>query len=120
MRIRWFNCADSKKNFLINQDATDLYRNAYEQMLEQIIVFIFYFMNYLFQVDPTKGTVGFGAGLHGWAFTLKEFAEMYASKFKIEVDKLMKRLWGDNFFSPTDKKWAKSGGEGKINFNYFE
>merc|ERR1711894_628183 len=32
-------------------------------------------------VDPTKGTVGFGAGLHGWAFTLKEFSEFYASKF---------------------------------------
>ncbi|CAF3937043.1 unnamed protein product, partial [Rotaria sp. Silwood1] len=63
------------------------------------------------QVDPTKGTVGFGAGLHGWAFTLKEFAEMYAQKFKIEVDKLMKRLWGDNFFSPTDKKWSKASGE---------
>jgi len=44
---------------------------------------------------------------------------MYASKFKIEVDKLMKRLWGDNFFSPTEKKWSKSGGEGKINFHYF-
>ncbi|CAF1054879.1 unnamed protein product [Rotaria sordida] len=66
------------------------------------------------QVDPTKGTVGFGAGLHGWAFTLKEFAEMYASKFKIEVDKLMKRLWGDNFFSPTEKKWSKGGGEGYV------
>jgi elongation factor 2 len=39
---------------------------------------------------------------------------MYASKFKIEVDKLMKRLWGDNFFSPTEKKWSKSGGEGKF------
>jgi translation elongation factor EF-G len=25
MRIRWFNCADSKKLFLINQDAADLY-----------------------------------------------------------------------------------------------
>ncbi|CAF4767053.1 unnamed protein product [Rotaria sp. Silwood1] len=66
------------------------------------------------QVDPTKGTVGFGAGLHGWAFTLKEFAEMYASKFKIEVDKLMKRLWGDNFFSPAEKKWSKGGGEGYV------
>ncbi|CAF1174379.1 unnamed protein product [Adineta steineri] len=64
------------------------------------------------QVDPTKGTVGFGAGLHGWAFTLKEFAEMYSSKFKIEVDKLMKRLWGDNFFSPSEKKWSKNGGDG--------
>jgi len=63
-------------------------------------------------VDPTKGTVGFGAGLHGWAFTLKEFAEFYASKFKIEVPKLMTRFWGDNFYSPTEKKWSKNQGEG--------
>jgi elongation factor 2 len=58
------------------------------------------------QVDPTKGTVGFGAGLHGWAFTLKEFAEIYSAKFKIEVPKLMKRFWGDNFYSPSEKKWG--------------
>lgn len=58
-------------------------------------------------VDPSIGTVGFGSGLHGWAFTLKQFAEIYASKFKIEPKKLMKRLWGDNFFSPSEKKWKK-------------
>lgn len=63
-------------------------------------------------VDPTKGTVGFGAGLHGWAFTLKEFAEFYSSKFKIEVPKLMQRFWGDNFYSPSEKKWAKTYSEG--------
>jgi elongation factor 2 len=45
----------------------------------------------LLQVDPSKGSVGFGSGLHGWAFTLKQFAEMYAEKFKIDVVKLMKR-----------------------------
>jgi len=64
------------------------------------------------QVDPTKGTVGFGAGLHGWAFTLKEFAEIYAAKFKIEVPKLMKRFWGDNFYSAAEKKWSTAAGEG--------
>jgi len=64
------------------------------------------------QVDPTKGTVGFGAGLHGWAFTLKEFAEIYAAKFKIEVPKLMKRFWGDNFYSAAEKKWSTTAGEG--------
>jgi len=64
------------------------------------------------QVDPTKGTVGFGAGLHGWAFTLKEFAEFYSSKFKIEVPKLMKRFWGDNFYSPSEKKWSTTQAEG--------
>jgi len=58
-------------------------------------------------VDPTKGTVGFGAGLHGWAFTLKEFAQFYSSKFKIETPKLMQRFWGDNYYSAEEKKWSK-------------
>jgi elongation factor 2 len=58
-------------------------------------------------VDPAKGTVGFGAGLHGWAFTLKQFAELYSSKFGIEEDKLMRRLWGDQFYNAKEKKWSK-------------
>jgi elongation factor 2 len=37
------------------------------------------------RVDPSVGNVGFGSGLHGWAFTLKQFAEMYAEKFGIQV-----------------------------------
>ena len=60
-----------------------------------------------FQVDPSKGSVGFGSGLHGWAFTLKQFSEMYAEKFGIDVVKLMKRLWGESFFNPKTKKWSK-------------
>ena len=63
-------------------------------------------------VDPAKGTVGFGSGLHGWAFTLKQFAELYADKFKIEESKLMRRLWGDQYYSAKEKKWAKMPGEG--------
>ncbi len=59
------------------------------------------------QVDPSKGSVGFGSGLHGWAFTLKQFAEMYAEKFKIDVGKLMSKLWGENFFNGKTKKWSK-------------
>merc|ERR1712038_1927544 len=31
--------------------------------------------------NVNDGSVGFGSGLHGWAFTLKQFAEMYAAKF---------------------------------------
>jgi len=65
-------------------------------------------------VGPEKGTVGFGSGLHGWAFTLKQFAELYADKFKIPVDKLMKRLWGDQFYHPKEKKWAKTHSEGYV------
>ena len=65
-------------------------------------------------MDPTKGTVGFGSGLHGWAFTLKQFAEIYASKFKIDPPKLMKRLWGDQFYNAKERKWNKTGGEGYV------
>lgn len=62
----------------------------------------------LFQIDPVLGTVGFGSGLHGWAFTLKQFAEMYVAKFAAKgdgqlsaaerakkVEDMMKKLWGD-------------------------
>merc|ERR1719159_186597 len=42
------------------------------------------------QVRPQMGTVGFGSGLHGWGFTLKEFAEMYAAKMKTEPEKKWK------------------------------
>lgn len=57
------------------------------------------------------GTVGFGSGLHGWAFTLKQFAEMYVAKFAAKgekkksdispeerskkVEEMMRKLWGD-------------------------
>merc|ERR1711963_1045443 len=58
-------------------------------------------------VDPKDGTVGFGSGLHGWAFTLKDFGKLYSSKFKMPEEKLMKRLWGDHFYSPKAKKWVK-------------
>lgn len=60
------------------------------------------------QIDPVIGTVGFGSGLHGWAFTLKQFAEMYVAKFASKgaaqmsptdrckkVEDMMKKLWGD-------------------------
>jgi elongation factor 2 len=64
-------------------------------------------------VAPENATVGFGSGLHGWAFTLKDFAKMYASNFKIDEDKMMKKLWGDHFYDETEKKWKKQAGKGK-------
>merc|ERR1712127_111329 len=41
------------------------------------------------QVDPTKGTVAFGSGLHQWAFTLKRFAKTYGQKFNVPEEKMM-------------------------------
>jgi len=65
-------------------------------------------------VDPSKGTVGFGSGLHGWAFSLKQFAEIYAKKFKMHPSKLMSRLWGDQFYHAAEKKWKKTQEEGCV------
>jgi len=59
------------------------------------------------QVYPEAGTVAFGAGLQNWAFTLAKFASMYAKKFGVAEEKLMTRLWGDNYFDPATKSWTK-------------
>merc|ERR1712147_492234 len=72
------------------------------------------------RVDVNNGSVGFGSGLHGWAFTLKQFAEMYASKFGVDVYKMMKKLWGENFFNSKTKKWSKNKDEdNKRSFNMY-
>jgi elongation factor 2 len=61
------------------------------------------------QVYPEKGTVAFGSGLHGWGFTLNKFSEMYSTKFGVAKDRMVKKLWGDNFYDPSSKKWLKKG-----------
>lgn len=71
------------------------------------------------QVYPEKGTVGFSAGLHGWAFTLPQFSRMYAKKFGVAEEKMCERLWGENYFNPAEKKWTKSGDSDFRAFNMF-
>jgi len=71
------------------------------------------------QVYPEKGTVCFSAGLHGWAFTLPQFAKMYAKKFGVDLDKMSERLWGENYFNPAEKKWTKTGDTSFRAFNMF-
>lgn len=71
-----------------------------------------------------KGTVAFGAGLQGWAFTLNQFASRYAKKFGVKKEVLMPKLWGDNFFNPKTKKWTtkhttEDGKELERAFNMF-
>ncbi len=76
------------------------------------------------QVYPEKGTVAFGSGLQGWAFTVRQFATRYSKKFGVDKSKLMERLWGDVFFNPKTKKWGKkdttaSGKKLERSFNQF-
>jgi len=60
------------------------------------------------RVAANKGSVGFGSGLHGWAFSIKQIADMFSAKFGVPTAKLMDKLWGENFFNKKTKKWSKS------------
>jgi elongation factor 2 len=57
------------------------------------------------QVVPNKGNVAFGSGKEQWAFTLTKFARIYAKKFGTDFNKMMEKLWGDNFYDAEGKKW---------------
>ena len=63
------------------------------------------------QVYPEKGTVAFGSGLHGWGFTLRQFSGRYSKKFGVAKERLMEKLWGDNYFNPKTKKWTTKGND---------
>ncbi|KAF2456243.1 P-loop containing nucleoside triphosphate hydrolase protein [Lineolata rhizophorae] len=100
----------------------DLYQN-FSRVIESVnVVIATYFDKALgdVQVYPDKGTVAFGSGLHGWAFTVRQFANRYAKKFGVDKNKMMERLWGDNYFNPKTKKWTKSS-DGTVEraFNQF-
>lgn len=89
----------------------EIYQNMV-RAIENVNVIIesYRFGDFNWQVDPVKGTVAFGSGLHQWGFTLKVFARFYASKFKTTEDKIVEKLWGDWVFSTVgDKsKWISS------------
>merc|ERR1712142_476021 len=75
------------------------------------------------QVKPDNGTVGFGSGLHGWGFTLKEFAEMYNSimefkketytklleKLDVKLDVEERQLEGKPLLKTVMRKWLPAG-----------
>ncbi|KAF5344585.1 hypothetical protein D9758_013889 [Tetrapyrgos nigripes] len=67
------------------------------------------------QVYPDQGTVAFASGLHGWGFTLHQFATRYAKKFGVDKDKMMVKLWGDHFYDPATRKFTTNSvdAEGK-------
>ena len=80
----------------------DLYQ-SFSRTIESVNVIIAtYFDKTLgdVQVYPDKGTVAFGSGLHGWAFTMRQFAVRYAKKFGVDKTKMMERLWVSLFSSP--------------------
>ncbi|KAH7923919.1 P-loop containing nucleoside triphosphate hydrolase protein [Leucogyrophana mollusca] len=86
----------------------DLYQ-SFQRTIESVNVIISTYHDAALgdvQVYPEKGTVAFGSGLHGWGFTLRQFAARYSKRFGVPKDKLMAKLWGDNFFNPATRKWS--------------
>jgi len=59
------------------------------------------------EVSPDKGNVGFGSGLHAWGFTLRDFAKIYACKFGLSEEKLIKKFWGNNWWDRKNEKWVR-------------
>lgn len=73
----------------------DLYQ-SFSRTIESVnVVISTYFDKSLgdVQVQPYQGTVAFGSGLHGWGFTIRQFAARYAKKFGVDKAKMMERLW---------------------------
>ncbi|CAM9185765.1 unnamed protein product [Ectocarpus fasciculatus] len=89
----------------------EIYQNM-RQAIENVNVIIesYRFGDFSWQVEPVKGTVAFGSGLHQWGFTLKHFSRFYAAKFNTTEAKMSEKLWGDWVFSTTDgkSKWTQS------------
>ncbi|XP_055388560.1 elongation factor 2-like [Condylostylus longicornis] len=94
-------------------DSESIYQ-TFSRTIENVNVIIATYNDALMgdvQVYPERGTVSFGSGLHGWAFTVEKFARMYAKKLGVEKTKLMQRLWGDSFYNAKKKTFAKTKGE---------
>jgi elongation factor 2 len=89
----------------------EIYQNMV-RAIENVNVIIesYKFGDHNWQVEPIKGNVAFGSGLHQWGFTLKNFARFYAAKFKTTEDKMTEKLWGDWVFATVDgkNKWINS------------
>jgi len=106
--VLWVNKLD--RMFLEMQaEPEEMYQN-FSRAIESVNVIIATYMDDLMgnvQVYPEDGSVGFGSGLHGWGFTLDSFAGMYAAKFKVSKEKMMTRLWGDQYINMKNGKWKK-------------
>lgn len=84
-------------------------RSAIENV--NVIIESYRFGDFNWQVEPIKGTVCFGSGLHQWGFTLKVFGRYYAAKFGTTEEKMAEKLWGDWVFHTGEdgkSKWINS------------
>ena len=99
--------------FELKHDSETIYQN-FQRVIENFNVIVSTYqksdMMGECQVDPTDGKVSMGSALHGWGFSVYTFAKMYASKFKANMNNMLVRLWGDNFYN--GKKFTTDPDEG--------
>lgn len=91
----------------LQQNGEEIYQN-FCKVIDMVNVITSTYQNKVLgdlSLDPIKGNVAFGAGKDQWAFTLRTFAKIYSKKFGISEEKMMSKLWGDNFFDVEAKKW---------------
>ncbi|KAI5838968.1 P-loop containing nucleoside triphosphate hydrolase protein [Morchella snyderi] len=66
------------------------------------------------RLSPEKGNVCFASASMGWCFSLSSFAKMYADTYAgVNVSDFSKRMWGDIFYNPTSRKFARKSLESK-------
>merc|ERR1719468_319571 len=92
----------------LQMEPEDMY-SRFRKAIEDVNVIVATYNDELMgdiQVGPEKGTGEFFNGLHGWGFNIERFAKIYAAKMGVDKEKMMKRLWGDNFFNAKKKTWT--------------
>lgn len=105
--VLWINKLD--RMFLeLHMDLESMYQN-FARVKESVNVVIETYKDDLLgacHVEPEEGTCGFGSGLQSWGFTITRFADMYTKKFGVKKEKLMKKLWGDNYWNMNKRKFT--------------
>lgn len=95
--------------FELRHDAETIYQN-FQRVIENANVIISTYQKIDIigdcQVYPVKGTVAIASAIQGWGFSLRTFAKMYSSKFGLEEERLINKLWGDNFYDVKNKKFT--------------
>ena len=78
----------------------DIYGNKGNQEQLEFLEKIYFF-------SPLKGNVIFGSAYDNWGFTIDDFLDIIAEKFKkykFKKEGLKKCLWGNYYFNPKTKK----------------
>jgi elongation factor 2 len=65
-------------------------------------------------LSPSRGTVCFGSGLHGFGFTSTKFAKLYSVKFGVSISTLTPQLWGERYWDQSSKKFLHRSTNSKV------